>query len=448
MRVGREDSLAERVERELRARRRKAGALALVVRQHLLGREKDELAAGGIDCRAGELEARDLSVRIREFDFRESGLRLPRQHARYGVCDEFRILAGDELGERLAGEFGGRHPDERRESGVHGFDSFAVQERRLAQSREHREHGVAARLHDRRGRSGIPQASDFLPQSPGEDRKDSGKHRQRHGGDHRDRHLACHPLRIRGLRDRQFRYIARPLAAYPTLVLRPAAIHHNGTAMNAKTEAARRQMIDQQVRTWDVLDASVLDALGAIPREKFVPAAYRGVAFADAPVPIGHGQFMLPPALEGRILQALVPVRGERALEIGTGSGFFAACLAHLTGSVDSIEIHADLAAGAARAIGEQGISRISIETGDAFARELDDAYEVVAITGALPAPEPRFERALVVGGRMFVVIGVAPVMEARLVTRTGEDSWLSETLFETRIEPLVQPVAPSRFRF
>jgi hypothetical protein len=106
--------------------------------------------------------------------------------------------------------------------------------------------------------------------------------------------------------------------------------------MNAKTEAARRQMIDQQVRTWDVLDARVLDALQAVPREHFVPEAYRGVAFADAPIPIGHGQWMLPPALEGRILQALAPLRGERALEIGTGSGFFAACLAQLTGSTAS----------------------------------------------------------------------------------------------------------------
>ena len=111
--------------------------------------------------------------------------------------------------------------------------------------------------------------------------------------------------------------------------------------MNAKTEAARRQMIDQQVRTWAVLDPRVLATLGAVPRERFVPEAYRGVAFADAPIPIGHGQSMLAPALEGRILQALAPVRGERTLEIGTGSGFFAACLAHLTGSVDSIEIHA-----------------------------------------------------------------------------------------------------------
>jgi protein-L-isoaspartate(D-aspartate) O-methyltransferase len=218
--------------------------------------------------------------------------------------------------------------------------------------------------------------------------------------------------------------------------------------MNAKTEAARRQMIDQQVRTWDVLDARVLETLAAVPREKFVPEAYRGVAFADAPIPIGHGQFMLPPALEGRMLQALAPVRGERALEIGTGSGFFAACLAQLTGSVDSIEIHADLAAGAARAIGEQGISRVKIETGDALVRRYDAAYEVVAVTGSMPESDGRLEQALVVGGRMFVVVGDGPAMEARLVTRTGEDAWLSEALFETWIEPLILPVAPSRFRF
>ena len=148
-------------------------------------------------------------------------------------------------------------------------------------------------------------------------------------------------------------------------------------------------MIEQQVRTWDVLDARVLETLSAVPREKFVPEAYRQVAFADAPIPIGHGQFMLMPALEGRILQALAPVRGERTLEIGTGSGFFAACLAHLTGSVDSIEIHADLAAGAARAIGELGISRVAIETGDALAREYDAAYEVVAVTGSLARAGP-----------------------------------------------------------
>jgi protein-L-isoaspartate(D-aspartate) O-methyltransferase len=213
-------------------------------------------------------------------------------------------------------------------------------------------------------------------------------------------------------------------------------------------EAARRQMIDQQVRASDVLDTRVLDTFAAVPRERFVPEAYLQVAFADAPIPIGHGQFMLTPALEGRILQALAPVRGERALEVGTGSGYFTACLAHLTGSVDSLEIHAELAASAARTLGEQGIARVSIESADALARDYEPAYEIVAVTGSLPAAESRLERALVVGGRLFVVIGSGPVMEGCLVTRTGEDSWLREPLFETQIGPLLLPSAPSRFRF
>jgi protein-L-isoaspartate(D-aspartate) O-methyltransferase len=218
--------------------------------------------------------------------------------------------------------------------------------------------------------------------------------------------------------------------------------------MDAKTEAARRQMIDQQVRASAVLDPRVLATLAAIPRERFVPEAYRAVAFADAPIPIGHGQWMLAPVLEGRILQALAPVRGERVLEIGTGSGYFAACLAHLTGTVDSIEIHPELAAGAARALGDQGVARVSIETGDALARDYEPAYEVVAVTGSLPCASRALERALVVGGRMFVTIGSGPVMEGCLVTRTGDDSWLSEPLFETRIEPLILKAPPSRFRF
>ena len=219
-------------------------------------------------------------------------------------------------------------------------------------------------------------------------------------------------------------------------------------AMNTKMEAARRQMIEQQVRTWDVLDSRVLETFASVPREKFVPEAYRAVAFADAAIPIGHGQFMLKPALEGRILQALAPVRGERALEVGTGSGFFAACLAHLTGAVDSIEIHAELAAGAVRTIESLGISRINVESADALAREYDARYEVIAVTGALPAPDRRFERALSIGGRLFAVIGSAPVMEARRVTRTDENSWLSEVLFETVIEPLRLPAPVSRFKF
>src|SRR3990172_2082493 len=140
--------------------------------------------------------------------------------------------------------------------------------------------------------------------------------------------------------------------------------------MIEKLEVARRQMIDQQVRSWEVLDPRVLEALAAIPRERFVPEAFRGVAFADTEIPIGHGQFMLSPKVEGRILQALAPERGERALEVGTGTGFFAACLEHLSGGVDSIEIHADLAAGAARTLKTLGMPRVRVTTGDSISCE------------------------------------------------------------------------------
>jgi protein-L-isoaspartate(D-aspartate) O-methyltransferase len=203
--------------------------------------------------------------------------------------------------------------------------------------------------------------------------------------------------------------------------------------MNTRLETARQQMVGQQVRTWDVLDARVLETLSAVPRERFVPEAYRGVAFADAEIPIGHGQFMLKPAIEGRI---------------GTGTGFFAACLAHLTGVVESFEIQHDLAARAAEAIDAVGIRRVHIETADALAREYEPRYPVIAVTGSLPVYDRRFERALTVGGRLFIVVGSAPVMEARLVTRTGEHSWLTESLFETCIEPLLHATAAPRFRF
>lgn len=218
--------------------------------------------------------------------------------------------------------------------------------------------------------------------------------------------------------------------------------------MDATLEAARRQMIEQQVRAWQVLDARVLAALAAVPRERFVPEGYRGVAFADAEIPIGHGQHLLKPALEGRILQALLPARGARTLEIGTGTGFFAACLAELAGQVESLEIHADLAAGAARTLAAAGFAGVQVEAADAFERRFDAVYDAIAVTGSLPAYDPCFERALAIGGRLFVVVGSPPAMDARLVTRTGKESWLSESLFETCIDPLVNATAPSRFRF
>ena len=218
--------------------------------------------------------------------------------------------------------------------------------------------------------------------------------------------------------------------------------------MNTKLEAARRQMIEQQVRTWDVLEARVLDVLAAVPREHFVPAAYRGVAFADAAIPIGHGQCMLKPAVEGRMLQALAPRRGERVLEIGIGTGFFAACLSELAGDVESIEIFDDLAAGAQASLAALGLSRVTVTVADAFAHDFDAGYDVIAVSGSLPVDDPRFERALSVGGRLFIVIGTPPVMEARLITRTAENAWLRETRFETCIEPLLNAAAAPRFHF
>jgi len=218
--------------------------------------------------------------------------------------------------------------------------------------------------------------------------------------------------------------------------------------MIEKIEAARRQMIDQQVRTWAVLDPRVLETLAAVPREHFVAEAYRGVAFADTAIPIGHGEFMLQPKIEGRILQALGLERGERALEIGTGTGFFAACIEHLTGDVESIEIHAGLADGAARALEQLGVTRVRVACADAMNRGFDPHYQAIAVTGSLPVYDPRFERALAVGGRLFVVVGSPPVMQARLVTRTAIDAWFSETLFETCIEPLRNAMPAARFHF
>jgi protein-L-isoaspartate(D-aspartate) O-methyltransferase len=223
---------------------------------------------------------------------------------------------------------------------------------------------------------------------------------------------------------------------------------HGRNSMIEKFEAARRQMIDQQVRTWDVLDPRVLETLAAVPREHFVPEAYRGVAFADTAIPVGHGEFMLRPRVEGRILQALGLERGEQVLEIGTGTGFFAACIEYLTGDVESIEIHADLADSAARALERLGVTRVRVACADAMRHGLDPHYQAIAVTGSLPVYDARFERALAVGGRLFVVVGSPPVMEARLVTRTAVDAWLSETLFETCIEPLRSAMPAPRFRF
>ena len=207
-------------------------------------------------------------------------------------------------------------------------------------------------------------------------------------------------------------------------------------------------MVDQQVRTWEVLDPWVLDALAAVPREQFVPDGFRGVAFADAPIPIGYGQTLLAPNLHGRILQALDIAPGDSVLEIGTGTGYLCACLARLAGSVRSLELHAPLAEAARHNVGRTAIP-VTIETRDALAADsLGGPYDAIAVTGSLPCYDPRFERALRVGGRLFVIVGEAPVMEAQLVRRMSETAFTRESLFETVLEPLTGAAAPSRFVF
>ena len=212
--------------------------------------------------------------------------------------------------------------------------------------------------------------------------------------------------------------------------------------------AARRQMVDQQVRTWEVLDPRVLEALGNVPREAFVPPAYRNLAFADAPIPIGFGQSMLAPNLQGRILQALAIDASEAALEVGTGTGYLCACMSLLARVVHSIEIHAELAAAARSNLRHLPAAHVRIETRDAFAAAPLGEYDAIAVTGSLPVYDRRFEQALRVGGRLFAVVGTAPVMDAVLVRRVDAAEWVRESLFETDIEPLVGAPAAAGFVF
>jgi len=212
--------------------------------------------------------------------------------------------------------------------------------------------------------------------------------------------------------------------------------------------AARLQMVDQQIRTWEVLDPRVLDALSAVPREAFVPPEYRELAFADAPIPIGFGQSMLSPKLQGRILQALGVSATDNVLEVGSGTGYLSACLSLLGCSTHSIDIHAglvDLAQANLRALPS---ARVQFQIRDAFDAAPLGEYDAVAVTGSLPIYDPRFEKSLRVGGRLFAIVGAAPVMDAILVRRVDSNEWIRESLFETVVEPLINAAAAQRFVF
>ncbi len=209
---------------------------------------------------------------------------------------------------------------------------------------------------------------------------------------------------------------------------------------------ARQQMVDQQARAWDVLDPDILDVLATVPREDFVPEIYRAMAFADVEIPIGHGEKMMTPTYEGRVLQALSLTPEDSVLEIGTGSGFLTACLASLASDVVSIDIHETFTRNAGERL--EGFDSIRFETMDGTQTLPDGEYDAIAVTGSIESFDPRFVDALAVGGRLFVVVGKGPAMEARLVTRTSDTDWSSEALFETSLKPLVHGAPPPKFTF
>jgi protein-L-isoaspartate(D-aspartate) O-methyltransferase len=214
-------------------------------------------------------------------------------------------------------------------------------------------------------------------------------------------------------------------------------------------EQARFNMIEQQIRPWDVLDETVLATFGFIPRESFVPEAYRKLAFADVEIPLGNGESMMHPRVEARMLQSMDITRDDHCLEIGTGSGFVTACLAHLSKHVDSVDIHEDFTRQAEERLQALNLKNYSLHTGDALRSWTStQLYNVIVVTGSVPVYLSRFEEQLAPGGRLFIVVGDAPVMQAMRVER-GEDGEFTRTvLFETEIKPLVGAVRTDKFRF
>jgi protein-L-isoaspartate(D-aspartate) O-methyltransferase len=203
--------------------------------------------------------------------------------------------------------------------------------------------------------------------------------------------------------------------------------------MSLDFERARFNMVEQQVRTWEVLDPRVLDVLRQVRREDFVPTRYRQLAFADVALPLDGGEVMMKPVVEGRMLQALAVQAEDAVLEIGTGSGFISACLAQLGREVLSVECHATLVERARARLGAAGLSNVRIEFGDAlggFDPKRD--FDVVCVTGAVAVEPASLRRWLRPGGRLFLVRGEAPAMEALLITRGDGDRHLEESLFET----------------
>ena len=214
-------------------------------------------------------------------------------------------------------------------------------------------------------------------------------------------------------------------------------------------ERARFNMVEQQIRPWDVLDQQVLDLLFRMRREDYVPESYRALAFADMEIPLGHGEKMLQPKLEARMLQELTLKDTDQILEVGTGSGYMTALLASLGGHVYSVEIIPEFSVSAAAKLRAHGVVNATLEIGDA-ARGWDKhaPYDAVVLTGSVPVLPDAFQKSLKPGGRLIVVVGEPPVMEAQLITCVSSGVYNSIGLFETCIAPLKNALQPERFVF
>jgi len=214
-------------------------------------------------------------------------------------------------------------------------------------------------------------------------------------------------------------------------------------------EQARFNMIEQQIRPWDVLDTDVLDALQVVKRENFVPAAHKNLAFVDTEIPLGGGEFMFTPKLEARVLQAVQLKKHENVLEVGAGSGYMAALLALRGRHVTTVEIVPELKALAEKNLADNGIGNVTVEQGNGAQGWTNGApFDVIVISASVPVLPEAFLKQVKVGGRIFAIVGEAPVMAGQLITRTGEAGYDTVKLFETSVKPLQSAVTPSHFTF
>jgi len=219
--------------------------------------------------------------------------------------------------------------------------------------------------------------------------------------------------------------------------------------MPSHLEQCRYNMVEQQVRPWDVLDDKVLNTLESIPRDQYVPPQYLNLAYADTAIPLNASQKMMHPIIDGRILQLLDIQPEDDVLEIGTGSGYLTACLAHLACHVESIEIDEALAKQAAQTLLEQGVFNISLSCGDGLqAPTTNKKYNLIVLTGAVAEIPQSFKEALADNGKLFVVTGEAPAMTAHLITRTAEKEWSDKIIFETVLGSLVNGEKIAEFEF